>query len=376
VERVNDPSFNLRPNATAMDLELLEAGGSTEGQEQTHHVRVTASQYYELMLETCERLFDNQIEQLAFEDQMREMFGLHARRFLLSGPLSLRLTQSDTQDAYKIFTIDKVLASLVKHVNFSRRALALKKTYLDSDGKLQVQIWEQDQKLEKIAKLLWDERRLEAPTVEDHRKFRQQTEEILGPEESLFRIDWVSASFRGFGYPTLADPPRHVAFQLPESKMLTFQLLSKDGSSLDDAEVLSGRWQAYVEGFVSETETPGVPASKVRRPFLRRCVFSTPSHSPSAFELPLILYLVRSLPKIPADGQDFYARGGLEIKVCVRTYRLFYVSRTEDVLWRVQVAAERERAAARLVLRDAGRTRWLEKLTTKGGTSETAAVVE
>ena len=80
VERVNDPSFNLRPNVTAMDLELFEAGGSAEGQEQTH-VRVTASQYYELMLETCERLFDNQIEQLAFEDQMREMFGLHARRF-------------------------------------------------------------------------------------------------------------------------------------------------------------------------------------------------------------------------------------------------------------------------------------------------------
>jgi paired amphipathic helix protein Sin3a len=152
VERVNDPSFNARPNATAMDLELLEAAeaaGIHEGQGQTH-VRFTALQYYELMLETCERLFDNQIEQLAFEDQMREMFGLH--------------------DAYKIFTIDQVLASLVK----------------------QVQGWEQDPKLEKIAKLLWDERRLEAPTVEDHRKFRQQAEEILGPDESLFRIDWVS----------------------------------------------------------------------------------------------------------------------------------------------------------------------------------------
>jgi paired amphipathic helix protein Sin3a len=68
--------------------------------------------------------------------------------------------------------------------------------------------------------------------------------------------------------------------QLPESKMITFQLLSKDGSSLDDAEVLSGRWQAYVEGFVSDTETPGVPAAKVRRPFLRRYVGSIHHHSP------------------------------------------------------------------------------------------------
>ena len=108
-----------------------------------------------------------------------------------------------------MFTIDKVLASLVKHVNTSR---ALYKTYWILTGNFQVQIWEQDQKLEKIAKLLWDERRLEAPTVEDHRKFRQQAEEILGPEESLFRIDWVSThttllSFSGVSYPTWATFP-------------------------------------------------------------------------------------------------------------------------------------------------------------------------
>jgi len=55
----------------------------------------------------------------------------------------------------------------------------------------QVQSWEQDPKLEKIAKLLWDERGLETPTVEDHRRLRREAEEILGPEENLFRIDWV-----------------------------------------------------------------------------------------------------------------------------------------------------------------------------------------
>ena len=74
MERLNDPTLH-RDTATAMDLELIQASSAPqEGQGQ-----FTASQYYELMLETCERLFDNQIEQLAFEDQMREMFGLHAR---------------------------------------------------------------------------------------------------------------------------------------------------------------------------------------------------------------------------------------------------------------------------------------------------------
>jgi len=40
-------------------------------------------------------------------------------------------------------------------------------------------------------KLLWEEREVDNPGVEDHRKFRRRAEEILGPDENLFRIDWV-----------------------------------------------------------------------------------------------------------------------------------------------------------------------------------------
>jgi hypothetical protein len=79
MERVNDPTFDRNPATSPMDLELMQASSDPqEGQGQ----QFTASQYYELMMETCERLFDNQVEQLVFEDQMREMFGLHARFFL------------------------------------------------------------------------------------------------------------------------------------------------------------------------------------------------------------------------------------------------------------------------------------------------------
>jgi hypothetical protein len=94
-----------------------------------------------------------------------------------------------------------------------------------------------------------------------------------------------------------ADPtPRRL--QLPESKVMTFQLLSKDGSSLDDAEVLSGRWQAYVEGFVSEAETPGVAVIKVRRPFLRRSVHNLVP-PPTSLIIAPGLYLPR-----PWQGKD------------------------------------------------------------------------
>lgn len=39
----------------------------------------TADHYYDLLLESLERLFDNEIEQHVFEDQMRYMFGTKVR---------------------------------------------------------------------------------------------------------------------------------------------------------------------------------------------------------------------------------------------------------------------------------------------------------
>ena len=74
-------------------------------------------------------------------------------------------------------------------------------------------------------------------------------------------------------------------------------------------------------------------------------------------------------------GQHFYTRGGLEIKVCVRTYRLFYVSRTEDVLWRTPSPAECEGARAGLAKKDAARARWLERLVFRSAGGAVGGVV-
>ena len=53
-----------------------------------------------------------------------------------------------------------------------------------------VQNWEQDPRNDRLVRGLWDERRHDAPTADDHRRLRRQAEEILG-EESVFRLDWV-----------------------------------------------------------------------------------------------------------------------------------------------------------------------------------------
>jgi paired amphipathic helix protein Sin3a len=75
--------------------------------------------------------------------------------------------------------------------------------------------------------------------------------------------------------------------------------------------------------------------------------------------------LARNLSTAP-DGaiSGVLAGDGLEIKVCVRTYRLFYVPGTEDFLCRVPRAGEAERASEKLRVRQTEWKKWVERLET------------
>ena len=68
--------------------------------------------FYELILEMCERLFDNEIDQHVFEDQVRHLFGLQVSR----NPREVESIITMLQDAYKIFTVDKVIGAIIKQV--------------------------------------------------------------------------------------------------------------------------------------------------------------------------------------------------------------------------------------------------------------------
>ncbi|CCL98034.1 uncharacterized protein FIBRA_00028 [Fibroporia radiculosa] len=235
----SDPSTSHKSNPVAADLGLLNDLGKFGDPE------TAATHFYPLLLESCEKLFDNEIEQHAFEDQLRWMFG--------------------PRDAYKMFTIDKVVGAVIK----------------------QVQNILSDVKSQELFELLRRDREITSPTTQDQINARRNTEKVIGPDENLFRMDW-----------------------LPENSAVTVQLLGKDDSSFDDSEVLTGRWQAYIDSFVNDEVTKDVPTSvSSRRPFLRR------SLDPEA------------------ATTDIVVRGGLDVRICVRTYRLFFVSGTEDALW-------------------------------------------
>ncbi|KAF7312188.1 HDAC-interact domain-containing protein [Mycena indigotica] len=227
--------------------------------------------FYDILLQSCEQLFENNVEPHIFEDQMRYMFGV--------------------KHAYKIFTIDKLLAALVK----------------------QVQTLLTDPRTQELLELLKRDRLSASPDLSSSRK---AAEEILGPEENFFRIDW-----------------------LPQSKHITFQLIGKDDPNLEDSEVVTGRWQSYIESFVSPHLSEGVLASRVRQPFLRR-------NLPAAARRP------------PPNAMT---ADGLEIKVCVQTYKLFYVAQTEDYLFKPRSREEVEAMSAQVKRKDESREKWLKE---------------
>ncbi|KAJ3896408.1 hypothetical protein GG344DRAFT_36762 [Lentinula edodes] len=234
----------------------------------------TAAQSYDVLLQNCERLFDNEIEQSSFEDQMRSMFGV--------------------KDAYKIFTIDKLIGAIIK----------------------QVQLVFADPKSQDLLEILKRDRAMTSPTSQDQVNNRRNAEKILGPDENLFRIDWLT-----------------------ENKCLTIQLIGKDDSSYDDSEVLTGRWQTYIDSYVAGESTEGISPQRVKSPFLKR-------------NLPGPEHILE--PNIV--GSD-----ALEIKVCVRTYRLFYVSDTEDYLFGMRKKEDYAAILPSLRRRTQARMAWIER---------------
>jgi paired amphipathic helix protein Sin3a len=125
-----------------------------------------AAHFYELFLESCERLFDNDVEPLVFEDQMRYMFGSQVC-FDMRSSLPAILT-SYAQVAYNVFTIDKVIGALIK----------------------QVQAVLSDPQSPKLLELLKRERELLAPGQKEKTDYLWEAKNVV-QEDNLFRVDWV-----------------------------------------------------------------------------------------------------------------------------------------------------------------------------------------
>lgn len=154
---------------------------------------------------------------------------------------------------------------------------------------------------------------------------------------------------------------------------MSIQLLGKDDSATYDAEILAGRWQSYIDSYVSvgtlliffgvvlifleENTTHGLSLARLKRPFLRKFV------APPFFHSRCRIYNRRNLPQDSGKVVPrLTARGTLEIRVCVRTYRVFYVPGTEDVLYRTHLDEEMTDLEGKVDVAKERRQRWLDKV--------------
>ncbi|KAJ3114140.1 Transcriptional regulatory protein sin3 [Phlyctochytrium bullatum] len=127
-----------------------------------------------------------------------------------------------------------------------------------------------------------------------------------------------------------------------KEKSLTIQLLSKDDVVADDSISSEEKWSLYVDHFIQLSATEGVRLRHRPGPFLRRNLPNRVSDDP------------------PTDVET---RSGLELKICLNTYKIFFVENTEDYFRRKKDASSYPSEEARQAIAEASSARfrsWLE----------------
>ncbi|KAI0931347.1 hypothetical protein AcW2_000258 [Taiwanofungus camphoratus] len=133
------------PNGPSVILaQAVEAVGESRTGE-------TPNVLYMYLLDACEKVFDNELDQATFEEQMRWFFGTKA---------------------YHVFTLDRVITAIVK----------------------QVQTIMADNKCQELLYLLQTARGKETIMVHDTIRYRREAERHVGADDHLYRFDWDTHS--------------------------------------------------------------------------------------------------------------------------------------------------------------------------------------
>lgn len=170
--------------------------------------------------------------------------------------------------AFKMYTVDKITSLMVKQMHT---------IVTEEKNILQTQAFYKD-------------RSKPTTTAREQIIYRIQTETTIGPGEHMYRSEWNN-----------------------QTRRLRIQRMSKDDVALDEAASKEEAWRYYIESWTIARPTLSVPQDR-RRPFLAR--------------------------NLPGDGADdveerrseLFIESKLEIKICMNTYKIFYVQGTEDVL--------------------------------------------
>lgn len=125
--------------------------------------------------------------------------------------------------AYPAFTLDKVIASFIKHV-----------ISIINDSKSQ-----------DLVELLKTDREARATSTKQQIAYRMAAEGVLSADENMYKLDWM-----------------------PTSQKLRISLLAKDDPTVDDLQTAEQKWEAYIDSYaLVSADSPALRTSLIS--FLR-----------------------------------------------------------------------------------------------------------
>lgn len=161
------------------------------------------SDCYQQVLELAAKLIEGEVEQQWVEEALRQGY---------------------RNKAYKLYTIDKVVQFMVKHMHS-----------IVTDGKTSdmVVLYETD-------------RSNPVSSVKDQILYRMKVRALMGPEENMFKITYKETE-----------------------NTANIQFVGLDDLTLNEHENAEEKYNYYVTSYVMSNPTEGVPASKINMPFLK-----------------------------------------------------------------------------------------------------------
>ncbi|MBW0489565.1 hypothetical protein O181_029280 [Austropuccinia psidii MF-1] len=188
---------------------------------------------------------------------------------------------------YLVITIDKVCQALVK---------VLSKLSYDESSKEIFRLFENYKQLNQ------DESQKNNQGLTDFQKlgYRKSIEALIsGNESKLYRIEWS-----------------------PTNQVIKIQLLGGDEINPEDFDSMEKAWSDYIESFKDMTaeRTNGLEDVKIKPPFLQRNL--------------MLIKTCKNNQENSFDRNNFYVKIGLGIKICMRSYKIFFKSNTNEFLIR------------------------------------------
>ncbi|KAJ3296647.1 Transcriptional regulatory protein sin3 [Rhizoclosmatium sp. JEL0117] len=270
--------FQKNPPHHSSKLNTVAVSLGLQAPDSLDTVQPKGKDRYTDFIRAVHELFDSKIEATDFEDRLRGLFGT---------------------SAYLSYTIDKLVQQIVKQI----QSVLSDPVCLD------------------LVDLYFRDRDKPLSSSRQESVYRMNAERVV-EDDALYRLDY------------------HVT-----PKILTFQLINKDEPVIHEGSSVEEKWSVYVDQFIQLSSTSSTTTAHGHigtggvHLYRRAKLFSQPLDVDAVVgsEPFLRRNLPSQVPYGPLTGDLVEMRSGLELKICLNTYKMFFVEDTEDYFARRKV---------------------------------------